>query len=276
MLEANIVNRIREYLAAELAPRDRALEMALMAEQSAAAAAGGLGNSRTVFRYTGAGRNELAVRSGIVWTVIRRSHSSLNGTFSDWVLDDLRQQINEHMTAQTRRVADICAQRLGPDGRTKEQFRETVEKEVLERGRQLAANLDIEAQFYVDELKRAGVTQPAGTVLNFNAPVGAVQTAPFATANVSLAGAEGGRLVEALEALRQAIERSTDGTSEQRAAGTEIVVDAITAVKAEKPNALKIGGLLSALATTVQTTASLQPAYQMLKAAASAVGIPLP
>lgn len=276
MLAADIVTRIREYLAAELGPRDRELTSALVAEERAAAASGNLGNSRTAFRFTDAGRNELAARSTILWEIIRRTYLSMSSTFRDGVLEDLRQQINEHMAAQTRRVVEICLQRPAANGLTKEQFREIIQRELDACGREHAAKLDIEAQFYVDDLRRIAAAQPAGTVLNFNAPVGAVQTAPLATANVSLAGTEGGRLIGTLQALQQAIERSVDTTPEQRAESTEIVIDTIAAVKSEKPNAGKVSGLLGGLATTIQTTASLQPAYQAVKTAAAIVGISLP
>lgn len=276
MLDPQLITRIREYLAAELGPRDRTLDTALMAEQRAAAAAGTLNGGGMIARYSNAGRDELAVRAALIWAVIRRSHASLQGAFTDGMLEDLRQQIAEHMTEHANRVADFCMQPVGVGGgdAARAQFRVTVRDEVLKRGRELIARYDVEAQFYVDDLKRP--TAAGGQVLNFHGPVGAVQTAPFATANVSLAGADGERLVDALEQLRQAIERNAEGTSEQRAAGTEIVADTIAAVKSERPNAAKIAGLLGGLATTVQTTASLQPAWQAVRAIAAAIGIPLP
>jgi hypothetical protein len=46
MREAQVITRIREYLAAELTPRDQVLGIALMHEQSNAARAGMLGGSR--------------------------------------------------------------------------------------------------------------------------------------------------------------------------------------------------------------------------------------
>src|SRR5688572_32910477 len=60
----------------------------------------------------------------------------------------------------------------------------------------------------------------------------------------SLAGADGARLIAALEGLARSIERSTEVTSEQRAAANEIVADTITAAKPEKPNAAKVAGTL--------------------------------
>lgn len=125
-----------------------------------------------------------------------------------------------------------------------------VEKAIRDKAGELTARLDIEAQFYVDELKRPALAAASGSVLNFHGPVGAVQTAPFATANVSLMGADGARLIAALEELRQAIARSTETTPDQRVASAEIVGDLIVAAKAEKPNASKVAGLLGGLATT--------------------------
>ncbi len=44
----------------------------------------------------------------------------------------------------------------------------------------------------------------------------------------------------------------------------------------ERPNSLKVSSVLTGIGTAVQTIGALQPAYQALKTAAAAFGLPLP
>jgi hypothetical protein len=50
----------------------------------------------------------------------------------------------------------------------------------------------------------------------------------------------------------------------------------VVAARAKKTNGPKLAGLLNGLAVSVQTVASLRPAWDFVSIAARAMGIPLP
>lgn len=56
----------------------------------------------------------------------------------------------------------------------------------------------------------------------------------------------------------------------------ELVEDARTELEKPKPNGFRLTNVLTGVATAVQTAASLQPAYQALKAGVLPLGIFLP
>ena len=151
----------------------------------------------------------------------------------------------------------------------------TIKDAVSGRCRELAATLDIEAQFYVDEMRRTEERQDAGTTpgMVFNASVGAVQTGAFSTAHVSLSGPDADRFVAALEDLKGSIAENTEIQTEQREQAEELADDLLNAVKADKPNPPRIGALFGGLAQTINTVASLRPAWETARDAAIAIGL---
>ena len=131
-------------------PRDRTLEAALLREQGSAARTGNVGSSRTILRYSAVGGEELGARAGIIWAVIRRSHASLF-VYTATTRADLQLQIHEQIEVQARKVAHLCVERVGNTfSRDRDQYCGMIEKSVRDRGRELTAKFDNEAEFYVE------------------------------------------------------------------------------------------------------------------------------
>lgn len=278
MLDARVLTRIREHINAELRPRERTLGIALRDNQSHVASRGLLGSGAAINLYASTGREELTVRARMIWAAIRRSHASLVGRLDETTLVDLRQQIAEFLAEQTAQVLEQTLSRVGDHERNQRE-RAALEEQIRERSRELEAQLDVEAQFYVDELQRAAAAAAAvaagdreAATLHFHAPVGSVQTGAYATAHVSMGGADSERLRAALEAFAHAVEENREIVGEQREQALELVRDTVAATRAERPNAPKIAGLLGGVSTVVRTVASLRPAYETLRDVAIAIG----
>ena len=125
---------------------------------------------------------------------------------------------------------------------------------------------------------REGKTESSGQIFNFYSPIGAIQTGPSATANVVMNLSPRDR-----EALREALERVKEGLSivehlpgHPKEEVLDLVEEAKTEVGKPRPNGMRLGSVLMAVGTAIQTVGSLQPAYQALKAALLPLGIPLP
>jgi len=109
MLDENIHARINAYIAAETAPRGRALKEALQAEQNRLNARGLLRSGNAVRAAAGLGANELRVRATIVRDAVLRSHISMSGQLAESTLEDLREEIRGHVGRQARNVQSIVA-----------------------------------------------------------------------------------------------------------------------------------------------------------------------
>ena len=120
--------------------------------------------------------------------------------------------------------------------------------------------------------------QPAGQpTFNFYGSVGAIQTAPNAVAHVRQQGGERdfSVLVDALMQLRNAVSAADGIDANQR----EKLITDIAASDAEIKRGVKdetaLLKWLAGIGSIVQTLGSAQPAWEVLRAAARSVGLPL-
>lgn len=273
MLDQAIVNRIDASIAAYLAPRERTLRNNLQTALRQLAARGGVGSGNMSHQLGQIGADELTVRARITWHAIQRAHNAAGSTVNATTLQDLKGQLTHHINAQ---AAQVRAATIGAVPRLphREPLIDHIEDAISTNAREIRAQLDVEAGFYVDELlHQAAQPRPAAPVTINAGHIGAVQTGAYSVANVTISAHDGVRLVEALDALRQSLQANAEATPEQRAQGDELSGDLIAAVKADKPNGPKIAGLFGGLATTLQTVASLRPAWELVRDAAIAAGI---
>ncbi len=116
------------------------------------------------------------------------------------------------------------------------------------------------------------------TINNNGGTIGAVQTGPWATANVQQQWIEGdtSALQRALDDLRGALERSQHVMPEARGELIAGVDGAIVELQQERPSKVKLVGLLSAVSAAVAFLSDVQSAYEVVKSLASALDISLP
>ena len=110
----------------------------------------------------------------------------------------------------------------------------------------------------------------------FNGSVGAVQTGLNATANVQqwMQG-DSAALAQAFQQLRTAIGGEPGLNSKDK---DELVADidkAEAELKAENPSKSRLLKWLGGVAAVVQTIGSAQPAFEVVRTAAKALGLPL-
>lgn len=101
--------------------------------------------------------------------------------------------------------------------------------------------------------------------LNFNAPVGAVQTGANSVANVvqSVGGPSSDQILAALAELRRAIEGLWQEES-HRADALEIVEQLETQARKDKPNKITVTGLVGAASSVMQGLAAAPGAWQTI------------
>src|SRR5207237_9900006 len=148
MLNTEVTVRIREYIESEVRPRDRQLSASLQGALNQLGARGLLNSGAMWRELARAGRDELAVRASIIWTAIRRAYVSLGDRRTPTTLDDLMQQIAEHVTREAGVVTGLSA------SLAREQGTAFVREALNESRREWITKLEVEAKFFVDDLKR--------------------------------------------------------------------------------------------------------------------------
>lgn len=272
VLEQAIRDRIAEHVTAEMRQRDRILARNAQQEYLRQIQLIGrnesIGIGRGVFPFIDIACQELAVRADLAWEAIRRACQNSADTLQGLAPEDLEREIRVHVSEQGLAVRQITNQHCRGG-------KPNLDEAVTQRSEELVARLKIEAQYFVDQLRRPA-QDTINKILNFHAPVGAVQVGPYSTAHVSMSDPAGQQLVQALEALREALDRSAEVSVEQREHSVELVEELIGAVKAERTNPPKMQGLLSGLATIVQTLDSVRGAWQTVRDTFALIGIRLP
>lgn len=119
--------------------------------------------------------------------------------------------------------------------------------------------------------------QPLGQpTIIINGSVGAVQTGSNATANVQQRTlGDSSALLEALQQLRTSVCGAPELNSKEK---DELLTDidkAQAELKVENPSKSKLINWLGGFAAVVQTIGSAQPAFELVRAAAKALGLPL-
>jgi hypothetical protein len=142
---------------------------------------------------------------------------------------------------------------------------------------QLIAKYQNDANFYVRAATQPPApAAPAAAVIVNGGVVYSLQTGDYSNATIRIDPAGADQFLQANTALIEAIKSAPDMGDDQRAQSIDTATDLLAAAKAQRPNGPKMLGLLGGLATGVQSVASVKPAWDAVKAAAAAVGIPLP
>ena len=190
--------------------------------------------------------------------------------YSANLVTDMMQEIEIHA-----REAEIAASReiMPPLERLQPQLGRTVPP-ILSDAKTRALDLAKgEVSLFVHRLAAAqsSASPRPGVNIHVEGNVGAMMTGDYSTANiVQHFGAEEKEIVErALVAVREYVTAQGGNIPEL----TEIVDEAEVEANKPKPNLARLKGLLSGVATTIQTTAAAQPAYALIKDALAVLGI---
>ena len=220
---------------------------------------------------------DVEIRTLLIWQTLVRVLSQVGVRYSDDLAADLKQEIRKYLSSILEHPND-CLQKIV------QQIGIGMATPLLSDAREQAfMKVDAEIDLFVLSLlrqteAREGKTESSGQIFNFYSPIGAIQTGPSATANVvmNLSHLDREALREALERVKEGLSIVEDLPGHPKEEVLDLVEEAKTEVGKPRPNGMRLGSVLMAVGTAIQTVGSLQPAYQALKAALLPLGIPLP
>ena len=240
-------------------------------------AARGLGRSGAIVQrvYELCSR-DVEIRTLLIWQTLVRVLSQVGVRYSDDLATDLKQEIRKYLSSILD-YANDCLQKIV------QQIGIGMATSLSDVREQAFMKVDAEIDLFVLSLlrqteAREGKTESSGQIFNFYSPIGAIQTGPSATANVvmNLSHLDREALREALERVKEGLSIVEDLPGHPKEEVLDLVEEAKTEVGKPRPNGMRLGSVLMAVGTAIQTVGSLQPAYQALKAALLPLGIPLP
>jgi vacuolar-type H+-ATPase subunit I/STV1 len=219
---------------------------------------------------------ELEVRATVIWENLVRAHKTCGSKLFDNLVDDFKLEFKKLIDPEKTKLTEFL----------KEKFRYSDNPEqAIQR-----LNLDniyghivdkhfIEIELYIETLhQHAKINAVMPNQYNFYGNVGAVQTGAYSSANTvqNIGTEDKDAILKALNLTQQAIISVVEINHSQREELSELIQDCQKQLNSTKPNNTKLKTLLFTLATSIQTIADAQPAYQALKSALLVLGITLP
>lgn len=233
-------------------------------------AMGAFYSGATVKLISGAIGNEFRVRASLIWHAFARALDAKAVVLSNKITSEVKQRLadilDKHSPDLPKHHQELAGITRGP----------IFGKSVQELKKAALDRIFTEIDYAL--LKHSAPSEPGSSVVNVYQSYGIVQTGAGSSASltINLDSEELSEIEKALESVKETLERSTSLASVERNQAFELVSDIKNEIKRAKPNLFRIRGAMQGLAMTIQTIASAPKAYQLLKGAASLLGLQLP
>lgn len=279
MLDEQVSRLARERIQIEITDQNARLATEIARIKAEMAARGVLNSGATMVRIANLCTEAAKDRGQLAWQTLYRFISTAGVRYGKTLADDLKSIVSEFLPPE---LGDLKAH--------PKQFAQLLNNQniiselerTVESGRVMAlARVQNEIDLFVVSLKnRQDVSSEKAdsTTFNIYSPVGSIQTGPNAVAFVSqkLDSETRNKLNKVLDLVEQGLSRVDSLPGYPKGEVIEVVREAKAELAKTAPNSTKVRSLLSAVATSIQTVASMKPAYEGLKAALALLGITLP
>ncbi len=277
MLSPDLVEFTKERITIEIGERAKRIgtEIQTILAQHAAKGMGRSGN--VILAVQRACVQETHSRVELAWNIVHRGLTTLGATYDSDIEKELRELIEsnfpEHMNGLKSYVLETAGKVGIPD------LINRIPDEIGDARRAALNKAFSEIKLYVMTLKKAPAPVPYSPQFNIhNSTIGSVQTGSNSVANVDIRihNEQSKALLEALEFVSEALAKVGDFATGNKDEIVELVEDSKAELVREKPNSTKLSYYLPAIGGAISTIAELKPAYDVLKSAASLIGISLP
>lgn len=272
MIEKKVTELADRMIQLEFNEREEQLQREIQLVQSEFAQRG-LGTSSAVVEgvYDLCAR-DVELRTQIVWLNLYKVLSTAEVVLSEEIAEDSKKVVLEYWSL-TYTFPMQCLQRVTTAvgiGST-HALTEAQDKAV----KKINTQIDLLLLRADTDKKTGSSSQP---IFNINAPVGAIQTGPNATATIAqtLTPQDREGLREALDRVKQDLAGVDHLHGYEKDEVIELIEEGRAEIDKPKPNSMRVSSVFSMIAAAIGTVGSLGPAYRVLKAALLPFGIQLP
>lgn len=232
---------------------------------------GTLLSGMTISRLASAASQSIRERGIHVWAAFRETLSVANIHASDLDAKQLKAATEPYLAqACASAKADIAAraQRYGLQAPFN-----SIAHEIDSAYRKAVQTIQSEIDLFVLAAQRSPANVVAPSSVHIHGSVGAVQTGTGSTAIVTQHISSDSRreIEQALLGIESGVKASPEVQRVDEV--LELVDDGCKEIQKEQPNLTKLGGIASAIGGSIQSIASLDPAYQTLKKAVEVIGV---
>lgn len=254
----------------DLQDRVETLAMAVRQIHETMSSRGVLASGMTIKQVRDAVRGEARVRANLIWHAVARGLTAAHTPLTGELASKVRVLVRAIFEAHTDDLEDHLSTADRIVGRESDQGVSDLLASALER-------IDSEIDYALLAARGREESLRPGAVVNVYQSQGIVQTGAHSIANLSMAFGpdEKRQLVEVLRVARTSLEKNPRLESQERLQTLALVTEAEEEIEADQPNHVKLRGMLSGIAATIQTLGSAGNALEALKAAGALLGLSL-
>lgn len=272
---ADILEFAKARIPLEISKDEKRLQTEIARITAEASLHGGIRSSRYILLVQEACAHAMSERIKSAWEVLHRGITTVGVEYNEGLEAQLEAAVEsyfpEHMSNLKHHVTE-AAKRTG--------MSDIVSKmpdEIGNARRAAFAEVASEIRLFVLALNNNPDNTLYNPQFNFhNSTIGAVQTGGQSVANVQIqTGIAVEGLIKALDTVLQSLGTIGDIPGCDKSEIIELVEDGKRELQKEKPNKTKLASYLPIISNTLNIVSDLKPAYEGLKAAASAFGFML-
>jgi hypothetical protein len=282
MLDSGLEDRIKDRIQVEMADRAELLDKAYAQTVSDFVKAGALNSSRCAMAVAEVFGTELKSRAALATNILTQwcSDADVPPTreMQERAKEIVQSAIEEQFGGLTERLKGV-APLNGPRGGnflTDDPYGHLVQG-ILHKARTIAiSRANSEVERFITTLQRKSKSGPAhGNTVNIHGHSNVVQLGTFnqSPVNIEIGGAAKEEIEKALDQLASQLAESAGAAGIDKTELLEMVDLAKSELADPKPNIKIVTYTLMGLATAIQTTAALQPAWTTLQGALRILGI---
>jgi hypothetical protein len=279
MVDQEIVRIARDRVQLEIAEQNARLREEIERIKADMSAHGVLRSGTTLKRITDICVDAVKTRGQIAWQTYYRFLTTAGISYSNSLANELKDLVSYHLPEKLGDLKGYVKQHTDLLGSPNLFDRLAHELDTARVA--TLAKMGTEIDLFVhslhkkEQMKRQG---SGATVVNIYSPVGSIQTGDYTIAHVSqhLDVDVRATLTEALNQIAAMLADSNISLPQPKTEIVELIDEGEQELKKENPNLTKLRSLLSAVGGSIQTVASMKPAYETLRQALIFLGISLP
>ncbi len=279
MIDQEAVRIARERVQLEIHTHMKKIGMDIQHVKNEMNARGMFQSSMTIKRITDVSINAIKDRASLVWQIYFRFLTTTGIKYSPELSTELKELVAYHFPENLGEFKGYVknVSKLIQSNNTLE----SQENELSLARRAALAEVGTEIDLFVHSLKKTSEnenTKEGPLVFNIYSPIGSIQTGNNATANIvqRLDSDIHEKLVQALDQIAREIISIDDKLPSPKNEIIEIIQEGQQELSKPNPNITRLKSILPTVGSTIQTIASMKPAYETLKQALSFLGIDLP
>lgn len=224
--------------------------------------------------------DEIEAQASIVWEEFKKVLSAIDVHPSEELASHLKQDVETHLLVITNDLTTDLRKLTNSIMNTQE-IDNLIDK-ITNTQNKASQRISNEIELFVLSLSRAKEkevrAESTKNIINITGNVGAVQTGRGSTANVTqiISSDDKEALLQALDDIKKYLESGGNLSGFSKEEVLELVEESRTEVEKHNPNSSRLKTYLIGISISIQTAASLKPAYEVIKLALSHLHIILP